>query len=153
MTRMILTIGVALVAGACAAPPSPASIFPAGELVDLSHAYDDRTIYWPTSEKFRLDKVSDGVTPAGYYYAANNLFTAEHGGTHIDAPVHFAAGRPTVDRIPLTRFLGPAVLIDVVAQSEANAEAPGGRRVRHRAAHENQRGKWGTAARDRDTAG
>jgi kynurenine formamidase len=119
---MMLMTAAALSAGACAGPPSPASIFPAGELVDLSHAYDDRTIYWPTSERFRLDKVSEGVTPAGYYYAANNLFTAEHGGTHIDAPIHFAAGRPTVDRIPLTRFLGPAVLIDVVEQSEADAD-------------------------------
>lgn len=122
MTRMILALGVALVASACAAPPASAPPFPQGELVDLSHAYDERTIYWPTSERFRLEKVSEGVTPAGFYYAANNIFTAEHGGTHIDAPIHFAAGRPTVDQIPLTRFFGPAVLVDVVDQSAKNAD-------------------------------
>ena len=43
------------------------------------------------------------MTPAGYYYASNNFFTSEHGGTHIDAPVHFAQGRQTVDEIPLDR--------------------------------------------------
>ena len=82
-------------------------------LVDLSHAYDGRTLYWPTSETFRLERVADGVTPGGYYYAANNLFTAEHGGTHIDAPHSFCRRRPTVDQIPLERLFGPAVVVDV----------------------------------------
>lgn len=123
--RMMLALGVALLASACADQKSQApltSTFPRGELVDLSHSYDEQTIYWPTSERFRLEKVSEGVTPAGYYYAANNFFTAEHGGTHIDAPIHFAAGRPTVDQIPLTRFFGQAALIDVAERSDANAD-------------------------------
>jgi kynurenine formamidase len=113
---------VAMLAAACAAPEPSAAAFPSGELVDLSHGYDARTLYWPTSEKFRLDKVSEGVTPAGYYYSANNLFTAEHGGTHIDAPIHFAAGRPTVDQVPLDRSFGPAVVVDAVEQSQANPD-------------------------------
>jgi len=29
-----------------------------------------------------------------------------HCGTHIDAPVHFAEGRQTVDKIPLERLIG-----------------------------------------------
>ncbi len=61
------------------------------------------------------------MTPAGYYYAANNVFTAEHGGTHIDAPIHFAQGRPTVDRIPLERLVGQAVIVDVTARADADA--------------------------------
>ena len=77
------------------ASPPPASAFPGGEIVDLSHPYDDTTIFWPTAaEGFRLEKVADGMTPGGYYYAANNFSTAEHGGTHLDAPVHFAAVAP-----------------------------------------------------------
>jgi kynurenine formamidase len=109
------------IAAACAAPP-PRAPFPAGELVDLSHAYDVNTLYWPTSDTFRLQKVFDGVTPGGYYYAANNVFTAEHGGTHIDAPVHFAAGGATVDDIPLARLVGSAVVIDVSGPSGASAD-------------------------------
>jgi kynurenine formamidase len=73
-------------------------------------------------EGFTLEKVADGVTPAGYYYAANNFCTAEHGGTHLDAPVHFAAGHPAVDQIPLTRFIGPALVVDVTAASDENAD-------------------------------
>src|SRR4026208_1251472 len=77
----------------------PQSVWPAGDLVDLSHGYDARAIFWPTADPFRLEKVADGITSAGYYYAANNFFTSEHGGTHIDAPVHFAQGHQSVDQI------------------------------------------------------
>jgi kynurenine formamidase len=90
--------------------------------VDLSHAYDAATVFWPTSERFRLDKVADGVTPAGYYYAANNFFTAEHGGTHIDAPVHFAQGAQAVDQIPVDRFFGAAAVVDVTESSERDPD-------------------------------
>src|SRR3712207_7080421 len=68
----------------------------AGTLVDLSHAYDEQTVFWPTAEGFKLEKVAEGFTPDGYYYAANNFSTAEHGGTHLDAPVHFEIGRAHV---------------------------------------------------------
>jgi kynurenine formamidase len=102
--------------------PSPATPFPVGELVDLSHSYDADTIFWPTAEKFRLHKDAEGVTPAGYYYASNSFSTSEHGGTHLDAPVHFAQGHPSVDEIPLERFFGPAVVVDVRQQSEGSAD-------------------------------
>ena len=114
---MLLGLGLTT-ACSTAAPPT----FPPGELVDLSHTYDSQTIYWPTAEGFQLRRDADGVTPAGYYYAANSFFTSEHGGTHIDAPIHFAEGRQTVDKIPLERLIGPAVVVDVVEQSERNAD-------------------------------
>jgi kynurenine formamidase len=113
----------ALLAAACSSPPPPASAsFPGGQLVDLSHAYDETTIFWPTAERFRLEKTADGVTPQGYYYAANNFSTAEHGGTHLDAPIHFSQGAQTVDQIPLERFLGPAVIVDVTAQADKDRD-------------------------------
>jgi kynurenine formamidase len=115
-------VAVSIVAAACGAPPPATDAFPGGEIVDLSHPYDEQTIFWPTSDRFRLDKVAEGLTPAGYFYAANNLFTAEHGGTHIDAPVHFAAGRQTVDQIPLTRLMGAAAVIDVADSAARDAD-------------------------------
>jgi kynurenine formamidase len=119
MTRLVLLVAAAgFVAAACAPPPAAPVVFPDGEFVDLSHAYDDTTIFWPTSEPFRLDTVTDGVTTGGYYYTASNFFTAEHGGTHLDAPVHFGEGRQTADRVPLDRLVGHAVIVDVVAASE-----------------------------------
>jgi kynurenine formamidase len=115
---------IAALCCACSPPsvPTPPSAFPEGEIVDLSHAFDDRTVFWPTSDRFRLEKVSDGITPGGYYYAANNFSTSEHGGTHLDAPVHFAQGRAAVDRIPVDRLVGAAVVVDVVAQASQDAD-------------------------------
>jgi kynurenine formamidase len=122
MRSRLLAFVVALAAWACASPEVTPVALPDGEIVDLSHSYDGQTIFWPTSAPFRLDKVAEGMTPAGYYYAANNFFTAEHGGTHIDAPVHFAEGRQTVDRIPLERLMGLAVVIDATDRAEQEAD-------------------------------
>jgi len=92
------------------------SDFPSGRLVDLSHGYDADTVYWPTDTRgFEYESLAAGETDAGYYYAAGRFATAEHGGTHVDAPIHFAAGKPTVDRIPLSRLVGRGVLVDVTA--------------------------------------
>jgi kynurenine formamidase len=128
MTKTLAVIVLAVVVCGCSPPPAeapaavPAPAFPAGELVDLSHSYDAQTIFWPTSEPFRLETVSNGQTPAGYFYAANNFSMAEHGGTHIDAPVHFGSGKLTVDHIPLDRLIGATVVVEVVSQAEGNAD-------------------------------
>lgn len=90
--------------------------------IDLTYPFNSQTIYWPTSRGFSLEKVAEGITAAGYYYAANNISTAEHGGTHLDAPVHFAQGRHTTDQIPLEQLIGPAVVVDVAAKAAANAD-------------------------------
>ena len=96
--------------------------FPPGKIIDLTHAYDAETVYWPTAETFRLEKDFEGMTDKGYYYAANKFSTAEHGGTHIDAPIHFAKGRYTVDQIPLEQLMGRAVVVDVSKQCEKNPD-------------------------------
>lgn len=112
-------VGLLSIASACSSPPAPPSTGPAGPLdgtlVDLSHDYSAESIYWPTADAFRLDVVAAGMTEQGYYYAANNFATSEHGGTHLDAPIHFAQGRWTVEQIPLDRLVGDAVVVDVSA--------------------------------------
>ena len=100
---------------------SQADLF-AERIVDLSHPFDEQTVYWPTAEGFKLKKDFEGQTDKGYFYAANSFSTAEHGGTHIDAPVHFAEGRNSVDQIPLEQLVGQAVVIDVSAKCTANAD-------------------------------
>jgi kynurenine formamidase len=107
--------GLALAAACTRSPARTAPLH--GTLVDLSHDYSDQTVFWPTAAPFKLEKVAEGVTPQGYYYAANNFATSEHGGTHLDAPVHFAEGHWAVDQIPLERLVGDAVVIDVTAPS------------------------------------
>lgn len=41
------------------------------------------------------------------------LTLATHVGTHVDAPYHFHAGGATVDNMPLQRYMGPALLLDL----------------------------------------
>lgn len=93
------------------------------ELVDLSHSYDADTVYWPTApSEFELTRLSWGETAGGYFYAANLLCTPEHGGTHLDAPIHFAADRWTTDRVPLERLIGPAFVIDVATAAAVDSD-------------------------------
>ena len=75
----------------------------AGRWIDLTHAFDDRTIYWPTEKGFVFEAGRNGPTPKGYYYAANRFASAEHGGTHLDAPRHFSAAGQSADR-PCSRL-------------------------------------------------
>ena len=77
-------------------------------LIDLTHSFGADTIVWPTEQDFRLGLQQAGETPGGYYYASNRLEMAEHGGTHIDAPIHFAKGGQTLDRVPIERWLALA---------------------------------------------
>lgn len=91
--------------------------------VDLTHPFNSRTIYWPTSPSaFKLDQLSRGQTEGGYFYSAYAFSTPEHGGTHLDAPIHFSEAGQTVDSIPLDQLIGPAVVIDVTAQAGENPD-------------------------------
>lgn len=92
-------------------------------IVDLSHSYGPSTVYWPTSPtKFTLEPLAKGITEGGFFYAANSLSTPEHGGTHIDAPIHFSEKGLTTERIPLERLIAPAVVIDVSAKASADRD-------------------------------
>jgi len=90
--------------------------------VDLTHPFDATTIYWPTEEGFVLETEFAGMTERGYYYESHRFRGAEHGGTHIDAPVHFAEGGRSVDAIPLDQLVGPAFVVDVSAAAAGDAD-------------------------------
>lgn len=97
-------------------------LLPTDRLVDLSYPFDANSVYWPTAEPFKLDTDFEGVTDKGYFYSAYRYSAAEHGGTHLDAPVHFAKGRHTVDEIPLAQLMGPGIVIDVTTQCANNPD-------------------------------
>jgi kynurenine formamidase len=126
MGRGFALFGAAIfVIAGCADPPPAARAtppWPGGTLVDLSHAYGSDTIFWPTSEAFVLRPVASGMTDAGFFYAANAFSTSEHGGTHLDSPIHFSAGGMRVDELPLDRLAGPAAVVDVTVAAAANAD-------------------------------
>jgi kynurenine formamidase len=89
---------------------------PSRRIVDLTYPFDSDSVYWPTAETFKLETDFEGVTDKGYFYSAYRFSAAEHGGTHLDAPVHFAKGRNSVDQIPLEQLTGPGLVVDVTAQ-------------------------------------
>jgi len=96
--------------------------FSGGQWIDLSYSFSKETLYWPTADKFRFDTVFAGETPGGFYYEAYSFSAAEHGGTHLDAPVHFAKGKWATDEIPVDRLSGEAVVIDVSGYALRNPD-------------------------------
>ena len=113
-SRVLGIVALVIVLGGCASTQhhSPARI-DTSKIVDLSYEFGPDTIYWPTAEPFKLQRVAYGPAKGGYWYAANNISMAEHGGTHMDAPIHFAEGKITAAQVPLTSCIAPAVVIDV----------------------------------------
>lgn len=95
------------------------NIFPKGQWIDLSHDFSDETIYWVTAEPFKRTTVSEGKTPQGFYYSAYNFSGAEHGGTHIDSPIHFAEGKKTTEQIGLDQLIAHGVKIDVSSNASS----------------------------------
>ena len=93
-----------------------------GRWIDLTHAFNEQSVYWPTSDTFRKTLVFKGITQGGWYYAAYNYSAAEHGGTHMDSPIHFAENANTADEVPISQLIGPGYVIDVSAQSAENAD-------------------------------
>jgi kynurenine formamidase len=96
--------------------------FPPGRVLDLTYAFDANSVYWPTAEQFKLETDFEGMTDKGYFYSAYRYSAAEHGGTHLDSPVHFAKGHLTVDELPLDRLMGTAIVIDVSTKCATNPD-------------------------------
>ena len=108
-----------------APPPDHTAVFTgdAGAWVELSHAFGPSTIYWPTDTAgFQLTELAYGNTDAGYFYASYSFASAEHGGTHLDAPIHFAEGRMTADEIPLSSLITTVSVVDVSAAAETDPD-------------------------------
>jgi len=109
--------------GAVAGAHGIAHLLNGARVVDLTYSFDDKTIYWPTATTgFVHEAVFYGKTEGGFFYSAYNACAPEHGGTHLDAPIHFAEGKSTADNVPLSRLVGPAVVVDVAAAAARDAD-------------------------------
>ncbi len=85
-----------------------------GKWIDLSYEFSSQTLYWPNNPTgFVLDTFSEGVTPGGYYYSSFGLNAPEHGGTHLDAPIHFSARGLSTEKLSLNQLTGETIVIDV----------------------------------------
>ena len=94
-----------------------------GSWVDLTYPFDQTTIYWPTdTQGFYLDTVAFGQTGQDYFYSAFSFCSAEHGGTHLDAPIHFAEGMKSVEALDLEQLIGQVVVVDVSSRAMGNRD-------------------------------
>ena len=122
MRAVLVSLGSLIVAAACqgsAGQPDYSAVFDGsgGRWIDLSYAYSEETLYWPTEDGFQLEELAYGETESGYFYSSYKISTAEHGGTHLDAPIHFSRGGMSAEQIPLDRLIAPAVVVDVAARA------------------------------------
>lgn len=91
--------------------------------IDLTHPFDSTTLYWPNNlRNFEIHTDAEGKTAQGYYYSSYSICTPEHGGTHLDAPIHFAEGKLTADQLPLSSLTGEAVVVDVSTKALADRD-------------------------------
>ncbi len=121
MIKFLLLFVVVL--AACSQDKNPVVSFNAAEWIDLGHSFDGATLYWPNNKKgFELITEAEGKTSSGYFYSSYRFCAPEHGGTHLDAPIHFAENKLTVDQLPLSSLTGNAVVIDVSRKALANRD-------------------------------
>jgi kynurenine formamidase len=92
------------------------------KVIDLSYPFDRSTLYWPTSPPFAWNKDTWGKDAQGKWYASATFTTSEHGGTHIDSPIHFAEGQPGTADIAVRQLIGTAAVIDVTTQASRNPD-------------------------------
>lgn len=116
---------LALIAASSMASPGLAadSVINPAKIVDLTYTFDTSTIYWPTEHPFVHQFEHYGTTPEGYFYSSAKFDAPEHGGTHMDAPIHFSKGAMTVDQVPLHSMVGPAVVIDFSGRAAHDPDA------------------------------
>jgi kynurenine formamidase len=91
-------------------------------LIDLTHALDRDSPYWPEETPGSPFHTSVATTYGKDGNFTRNLSMPEHFGTHMDAPVHFDPNGESVDRIAVGKFLAPAVMIDVSSKVKLNAD-------------------------------
>jgi kynurenine formamidase len=78
-------------------------------VIDLSHPIDSNTQVYPGDPVPNIEQHST-IDKDGF-----NLMSVQMGsqsGTHVDAPYHFDNGTPKIDELELTKFIGPALVID-----------------------------------------
>ncbi len=92
------------------------------DLIDLTYALSEDSLYWPNGSPFEYERQLWGTREDGKWYAMGYFATPEHLGTHLDAPIHFAEDGWTNAEIPLRRFFAPAVVIDISERAAGDAD-------------------------------
>ncbi|PSN48062.1 hypothetical protein C0J52_03431 [Blattella germanica] len=92
------------------------------DYIDIGRGFDEGTQYWINVQPFKFTKKDASQKPDGTWYAANEFMTAEHCGTHLDAPYHFFREGWKVGDIPVSKLIVPAVLMDMTDEVNGNPD-------------------------------
>jgi kynurenine formamidase len=123
MKKLLLFVNALIMLTACQQEKKTSFSMEGIKWVDLTYAFDSSTLYWPNNIKhFEHSTDAEGITPLGFYYSSYSICTPEHGGTHLDAPIHFAKNRMTVDELPIEALTGNAIVIDVSKKALLNRD-------------------------------
>ncbi|HBO45620.1 MAG TPA: hypothetical protein DD670_17175 [Planctomycetaceae bacterium] len=90
-------------------------------LIDLSLPLEHGQATFPFDPKLSI-VTHNTTTSIGYNITQISMST--HQGTHLDAPRHFFDDGTPVDEIPLERFFGEAVLVDLAPGSALEPKQP-----------------------------
>lgn len=88
--------------------------------IDLAHVYSAQSPHYPGDRPMTREAAGKRETDGFLDY---RLDLAEHCGTHLDAPLHFAEAGMAVDEIPLSRLMGPLVVLDISARAAVDPDA------------------------------
>jgi kynurenine formamidase len=116
LTRVLL-VATLLQLGCVANRPRPTHI------VDLSHTLSPQFPFIPAQGKTFAFRITPIATLAENRVNANKWELTEHNGTHVDAPLHFAANGAAIDQIPIADLFAPAVVIDIRDKVARNQDA------------------------------
>src|SRR6266851_6925056 len=82
-----LAAGIAPAEGAAPSAPPSAPDLRTARVVDLSHPFDERTLYWPTAPSgFKLERLHFGQTDGGFFYSAYAFCAPEPGAGRPSGP-------------------------------------------------------------------
>lgn len=111
---LFLWVGCILCLSSCLRKEEKVIVLGEPDWIDLTYPFDSTTLYWPNNPLGFVHKTeAAGTTPGGYFYSSYSVCAPEHGGTHVDAPIHFAENKWTIDEVPLDHLIGDAILVDV----------------------------------------
>ena len=81
------------------------------KLYDISRAMNAAMAVWPGDDAFELRRT--GHIADGSPVNVSTLSLSAHTGTHVDAPYHFEDDAPTLDKVDLSAYWGPAQVVTV----------------------------------------
>lgn len=89
-------------------------MFEPKNIIDISLPLNDQTVIYPGNPLFSMEKIQ---SPGGSRLA--KICFGTHFGAHTDAPSHVFANGKNIDELPLSNFVGPCRVLDVIKCKDA----------------------------------